>query len=204
MDHVAQVTGHLPRRARRAADAPEVRQVTVTQPLRWLKRGWEDLSHHPAASLGGGRRSPRWRGADRRRPASAAPGADAGRRLPAAGAAGGAALSCAVAPAAGRRAARPGRGAGRWLAQRRLARPVRAGAGDRLPALGAGRRGELRAAVRRPGAGPVEPAVRRAACRAATARWPSPSSASVRCSRRRSSSSGWSRCRCCSTARTAT
>lgn len=54
MDHVAQVTGHLPRRARQAADAPEVRQVTVTQPLRWLKRGWEDLSHHPAASLGGG------------------------------------------------------------------------------------------------------------------------------------------------------
>ena len=54
MDHVAHVTGHLPRRARQAADAPEVRQVTVTQPLRWLKRGWEDLSHHPAASLGGG------------------------------------------------------------------------------------------------------------------------------------------------------
>ena len=54
MAHVAHVTGHLPRHAHEASDAPAVRSVAVGQPLRWLRRGWEDLSHHPAASLAGG------------------------------------------------------------------------------------------------------------------------------------------------------
>jgi uncharacterized membrane protein len=54
MAHVAHVSGHLRRRADAPADRPALRTVAAAQPLRWLKAGWDDLSHHPSASVAGG------------------------------------------------------------------------------------------------------------------------------------------------------
>jgi len=54
MAHVVHVTGHPHHRAEVPVDTPAVRSVAAGQPLRWLKHGWDDLSHHPSASVAGG------------------------------------------------------------------------------------------------------------------------------------------------------